>query len=186
MADENTQQEETQDGNSGLEVTQDGATSKVTSDGTTPQEEPKTEARPEGLPEGFDSWEAFGKAQLEKQAAAEKEPAEEEGPDEIAQEVEAELEKLPEDSREKARPFFDEFARTGALSDESRKAAAEAFGVTEEMVDFYVKGAQSQAEEASQPLYEAAGGKEALYEFKAWAEANYDDAQKAAFNEALS
>lgn len=140
-----------------------------------PKEEPKQEERPEGLPEGYDSWEAFGKAQLE----ASKEPAKEEPkedapkdePDALSPELKAELDKLPETVREKAAPLFQEFETTGTLTPESRKAAAEAFGVTEEMVDVYVAGYSAKTEEVAQPFYEAAGGKEVFNEFRAWAEA---------------
>lgn len=138
-------------------------------------EEPKTE-RPEGLPEGFDTWEAFGKAQLDaQQKEAPKEPAEDapkdEGAPELSPELKAELDKLPETVRDKAAPLFQEFETTGTLTPESRKAAAEAFGVTEEMVDVYVAGYGAKTEEVAQPFYEAAGGKEVFNEFRAWAEA---------------
>lgn len=130
-------------------------------------ETPKTD-RPEGLPEGFDSWEAFGKAKLEessKEASAKEEPKDGELPADLQQEIE----KLPEATREKATPFFKEFSETGTLTDESKAAAAEAFGVTVEMVDLYMAGAAQQQASASEPFYEVAGGKAVYDEFAAWA-----------------
>lgn len=140
------------------------------------------------LPEGFDSWEAYGKAQAGKAATEEapKEEAATERPAEVQQAIDA----LPEASREKATPFFEEFAKDGDLSAESRKAAAELFGVSEEMVGLYVKGAQADAAAAQEvvlsPLYEAAGGKETYDKFAEWAAGGgYSPEQIAAFDVAL-
>lgn len=187
MADENTQAP----ANDGLEVTQQGGTTKVQADGTTPlpsDEAPKGD-RPEGLPEGFDSWEAYGKAQLAKEAEAgdtnEEAPKEGALDAETQAEVNKALETLPQENQEKARPFFESFATKGDLTSDERDAAAKAFGVSREMVDQYVAGWAAQNAAASDPIYEAGGGREKVDAFTAWAEANYTPEQKAAYNEAL-
>ena len=140
--------------------------------------------RPEGLPEGFDSWEAFGKAQLEKAGKAEDGTGDE--PQAGDAQVEAALQDLPEASREKAKPFFEEFAASGTLTAESKKAAAEAFGVSEAMVDQYMAGYQAtEAQEGAQLLATAGVSQEDFNGFKEWAEANQTPAQRVAFNEGL-
>lgn len=159
-----------------------------------PVVETPAQERPEGLPEGFDSWEAFGKAKL----AEGKAPSEGDAPgaaasdagqadtDELPEDLKAEIEKLPEANREKATPFFKEFSETGTLTDESKAAAAEAFGVTVEMVDLYMEGAAAKQASASEPFYEAAGGKAVYDEFAAWAsQGGMTAAEMAEFNAEL-
>jgi len=161
--------------------------------------------RPAGLPEGHDSWEAYAKA-LETANAAGKAvepPAKEgaadkdtkEGEDKPAYvrpaEIQAQIDTLPEASREKAAPFFDEVVQTGALSDASVKAAAEQFGVTEDMVRDYVAGGKARAEAqtaaAVAPFYEAAGGKEVYDQFVQWAiTGGFTPAQMADFDAKLN
>ena len=139
--------------------------------------------RPEGLPEGFDSWEAFGKAQLEAKG---KDAGQEEGAGAEAPGVEEALAGLPEESREKAKPFFEEFATSGTLSDGSKKAAAEAFGVSVEMVEMYMAGAQATEANAGAQLLTAAGVSQEDYSgYAAWAADNLTVDQKKAFNEGL-
>lgn len=125
--------------------------------------------RPEGLPEGFDSWEAFGKAQLEAQTA----PAEE-TTEAAPTGVQEAINQLPEATREKATPFFQEFAEKGDLSPESVKAAAEAFGFTEDMIQDYVAGAKARqagaVDSMMQPFYEASGDKATFDAFSQWAQ----------------
>lgn len=164
-------------------------TEQVTVD-TPPSEE-------QAPPEGFASWEEYGKAQHAEKAKAKAEEKPEEAPaeekpeepeplDEDTQKAIAEqVDALPEDIREGAKPLFEEFARTGDLSAEGREAAAKLWNVTPDMVDLYVKGAQAQLEADASPLYEAGGGKEQTLAFKEWAEANYSPEEQAAFNEAL-
>lgn len=140
------------------------------------------------LPEGYDSWEAYGKAvakgEVKAPAAAEEKPGAGEPPA-VAPELKAEIDKLPEAVREKATPLFQEFAATGTLTPESKKAAAEAFGVTEEMVDLYMAGAKTSQESALQPYYEAAGGKDSYTQFAAWAETGMTPEEQAEFNAEL-
>lgn len=147
---------------------------------------PPETARPEGLPEGFDSWEAFGKAQLADKAKTSAGEAEtpaltEEQQGQIAEAVKG----LPEERRAAATPFFTEFAATGNLSPESTKAAAALFGVSEEMVRIYVGNAQEAGQAQAAPVIEAIGGQEVWDGFSKWAEANYTADQKAKFNAGL-
>jgi len=159
-----------------------------------PDNQTPTQERPEGLPEGFDSWEAFGKAQLAKESEEGKDGADADADTTVSEpldaesqkEVDARLADLPEDRREAARPLFEEFARSGDLSDEQRDEAAKTFGVTREMVDIYVKGFQSNTEAELAPLYEAAGGKTTVDEFTAWAKANYTPEQMEAYDKGLT
>lgn len=144
-------------------------------------------ARPEGLPEGFNSWEEFGKAQLEAQ---QNKPVDEGKPEELTPEQKAQadeaLQGFPEESRAKAQPFIEEAARTGTLSDESVKAAAKEFGVSEAVVRQYLGNAQAQAQtDVVTPIMQEIGGVEVWQGFSEWAEANYTAEQKAEFNKGL-
>jgi len=151
-----------------------------------PAPAPEAEEAGDTPPEGYDTWEAYGKAVAKgevKPAEAKKE--EEAAPAQEDPELKAQLEALPEAVREKAAPLFKEFTDTGTLTAESKKAAAETFGVTEEMVDIYLAGAQSTQEAALTPFYEAAGGKEAYAEFTAWAATGLTAEEQAEFNAEL-
>lgn len=154
--------------------------------------------RPEGLPEGFDSWEDYGKAvsageinpdgsKIEASKAEGGEEAEALSSEQQA-EVDAALQDLPEDRREVAKPFFEEYARTGDISPESRKEAAKAFGVTEAMVDAYVKGAQASDTESATTIIEAAGETQSDFDaFREWAnDGGYTAEQQQAFNDQLA
>lgn len=157
---------------------------KVIAEAPSSEEEVKEDA----LPEGFDSWEAYGKAVAKgevKAPTAKEEPNAEAEQAAIDPELKAEIDKLPEAVREKATPLFKEFADTGTLTPESKRAAAEAFGVTEEMVDLYMAGAKTSQEGALAPMYEAAGGKEAYKEFSEWAQTGMTPEEQAEFNAEL-
>lgn len=199
MEDENNQQQEPT-------VTQTGGTQGVQFSGD-PEGRAQEEAnrnnqqqapaqRPEGLPDGFDTWEAYGQAVskgeinpdgTKKEAAEEQAQAADLSAEQQAQ-VDAALQDLPEANREKAQPFFEEFARSGALSDDSVKAAAEAFGVSEAMVRQYVSGAQAEDVAQATTIVEAAGTDMATFQaFQQWAnEGGYTAEQTQAFNDALA
>jgi len=128
--------------------------------------EPSTE-RPEGLPEGdWNTWEEYGQAKIAEDEANAPTPISDESKA-TAQEA---LKDLPEGSREKAQPFFEEVAETGELSADSKKAAAEAFGVSEDMVDMYIRGAQASQDDVTAPIFEAAGGEADYNAFSEWAQ----------------
>lgn len=142
------------------------------------------EDRPEGLPAEYESWEAYAKALAEGKATDE--ATTEDGDGSPTADVEEALAGLPEESREKAKPFFEEFATTGTLTDDSKKAAAEAFGVSVEMVDMYMAGAQATEANAGAQLLTTAGVSQEDYAgYKEWAEANQTVAERVAFNEGL-
>ncbi len=136
----------------------------------TSTQEPTEAARPEGLPEGHESWEAYAKS-LE---TAKAEPAAETTQEAAPTGVQEAINQLPEATREKATPFFTEFAEKGDLSPESIKAAAEAFGFTEDMIQDYVAGAKARQAQAGdavmQPFYEASGDKATFDAFSQWAQ----------------
>ena len=150
-----------------------------------PQEKPQ---RPEGLPEGFDSWEDAYKDAVEKAKA----PAKEEGPEALSAEQQAELDAalndMPEESRDKAKPFFEEYARTGDLSDQSVKDAAKAFGVSEAVVRQYVGNSQAaDVVGATQILGEAKVEQTDWDAFSAWAnDGGYTADQLETFNSVRS
>lgn len=170
----------------------------------TPSQTPPTEEQPKpegpaGIPGGFETWEDFGKAVqagthdatgkeiTQQEEEGQSEGDEESPPAELSetqkQEVEDALAEIEEEARDKARPFFEEFARNGALSAESTKAAAEAFGVSEKMVQLYIKGATAEAASTAAAIYQEAGvSEEEAQGFKAWAEENWTEQQKQEFN----
>lgn len=144
------------------------------------------ETQEEGPPEGYESWKAYAQALAEGKATPGKEDGAGNAEPTSEAAVEAALQDLPEASREKAKPFFEEFATTGTLTAESKKAAAEAFGVSEAMVDQYMAGYQAtEAQEGAQLLATAGVSQEDFNGFKEWAEANQTPAQRVAFNEGL-
>lgn len=144
-----------------------------------------TSADEDSPPEGFDTWEAYGKAVAKGEVKPQTENPEDQAPATDAQ-VEEALKELPEESRDKAKPFFEEFATTGTLTAESKKAAAEAFGVSEAMVDQYMAGYQAQEAQGAAQLLSAAGVSQEDYsQYAEWAEANLTPDQKVAFNAGL-
>jgi hypothetical protein len=185
-------------------ATQDGGTTKVQFSSDPIQEaqqltegmvvdaggKAKQEApRPEGLPEGYDSWEAFGKAQLEAQKKGEDLEGQQKAPERSA-DLQQQIDALPEGVREKLSPVFDEFAQTGTLTEASIKAATEATGYPEAMIRAYMRGVEAINADATDqlvsPFYTAAGGKEAYEAFGKWAtEGGYTPEQIAAFDAAL-
>lgn len=186
MADENNTSVTEVGGTQQVQIQRDPAEQAKIEGDKTNQLAPEA-ARPEGLPEGFDSWEAFGKAQLEAQ---QNKAPEENKPEELTAEQKAQAEEalqgFPEESRAKAQPFIEEAARTGTLSDESVKAAAKEFGVSEAVVRQYLGNAQDQAQmDVVTPIMEQIGGQEVWQGFSEWAEANYTAEQKAEFNKGL-
>ena len=148
-----------------------------------------TQERPEGLPEGFDSWEAYGQDRLAKDAPKDTTTGKDTPALTADQKAEADeaLKDLPEANREKARPMFEEFARTGDLSDATVKTAAETFGVTEDMVRLYVAGAKGESAQSAEAAVTAAGTDMATFQqFQTWAnEGGMDQAQLDAFNAGL-
>lgn len=140
--------------------------------------------RPEGLPEGFDTWEAYGKAQVEAGKKAAEAPK--------AETPEAKAAREAFDA--KAAPFTKEHEETGTLTPESITKAAKEFGVTEDVVKQYLAGAVTSPEahkvavaEYRAPFAKEAGGEERLAAFEDWTriEGNLTPSETAAINKAL-
>lgn len=101
-----------------------------------------------------------------------KDPAEAKSEGDQQQQSSSDDDKAQAEITAKMQPFTDEFASTGDLSAESRAKAAEAFGVTPEMVDAYVKGLQAEGAAAQADVnrvHEFFGGPEAYKGFMSWA-----------------
>jgi hypothetical protein len=150
----------------------------------------ETPQRPEWCPEKFwkdgkvDS-EGLAKSygELEKKSSAPK--------PETTPEVEQTAEQKPEGQQpetpkgqEAFKPFFEEFEKTGKLSDESY-AALEKQGFSRKMVDAYARGVQAERSEAEGKVFDAVGGKDEYAKVTEWAGKNLSPAEINAFNSML-
>lgn len=174
-----------------------GGVTRVTPSGD-PEEQARKEAQAAGgtapelkegegeeqqLPEGYESWEAYGKdvaagkvqAPEAKVAEGEEEPKAQEGEEEKPTELQTKIE-----------PFEKEFQETGTLSDESVTKAAEAFGVTEDMVRQYIEGGTLAAQAAVAPFHEQTGGAEQYRAFQEWSVEGMTEAEQKELNEAYA
>ncbi|MBN9564800.1 MAG: hypothetical protein J0G29_01705 [Alphaproteobacteria bacterium] len=78
-----------------------------------------------------------------------------------------------------------EYQQQGTLSEE-RYQQLEKLGISKPFVDTYIKGVQSQANEAVQKAYAAVGGKETFEQMQQWATHNLSKEQILAFNEIVT
>lgn len=76
-------------------------------------------------------------------------------------------------------------AEKGALQD-ADYAELETKGFTRPVVDAYVRGIQAMQQDAFTTAHKAAGGQEAFDSARKWASANFNDAEFAAYNEAVA
>ena len=90
-----------------------------------------------------------------------------------------------------AQKYFDEYAQTGGLSDESYKEL-EGKGIPREIVDAYIEGAKARAErntrlsdETSDALINEIGGKETFGKMAAWALNAYSEQEKRDYQAAI-
>ena len=157
-----------------------------------PVETPSVDAqsRPEWLPEKFESVEAMAKgyADLEaKQGAQTTEPTGEEQSKELPPET-TEV-KAPE-GMEGMQDYFDEYAKDGALSEESYQALAEKHNVPKDMVDDYINlrnaANQTTADAQIQEWFNIAGGEEGYTEMSEWALTNLPPAEIEAIDKGLT
>jgi len=81
--------------------------------------------------------------------------------------------------------YSSEFAENGELSDESFRELEEA-GLPRELVQQYIAGQQAQAEKFQQDVFSLVGGQEQYQAITEWAKSNLSDAEKRAFNAAVS
>ena len=132
----------------------------------------ENEKRPEWLPEKFKNAEELSKAysELEKQFSGKQK--EETKPEEVKQEVENKgLDK-----------FYNEFAETGALTDNSYAELAKQ-GLDKTLVDSYIEGQKLVADTNTKSIQDVAGGKERYSELVEWAGKNLSEAEQKVFND---
>ena len=132
----------------------------------------ENEKRPQWLPEKFKNAEELSKAysELEKQFSGQQK--EETKPEEVQQEVENKgLDK-----------FYNEFAETGALTDNSYAELAKQ-GLDKTLVDSYIEGQKLVADTQTKSIQEVAGGTEKYNELVSWAGNNLSEAEQKVFND---
>ena len=132
----------------------------------------ENEKRPQWLPEKFKNAEELSKAysELEKQFSGKQK--EETKPEEVKQEVENKgLDK-----------FYNEFAETGALTDNSYAELAKQ-GLDKTLVDSYIEGQKLVADTNTKTIQDVAGGKEKYGELVDWAGKNLSEAEQKVFND---
>jgi len=132
----------------------------------------ENEKRPQWLPEKFKNAEELSKAysELEKQFSGKQK--EETKSEEVKQEVENKgLDK-----------FYNEFAETGALTDNSYAELAKQ-GLDKTLVDSYIEGQKLVADTQTKQVQDVAGGKERYSELVEWAGKNLSEAEQKVFND---
>ena len=132
----------------------------------------ENEKRPEWLPEKFKNAEELSKAysELEKQFSGKQK--EETKPEEVQQEVE----------NKSLDKFYNEFAETGALTDNSYAELAKQ-GLDKTLVDSYIEGQKLVADTNTKSIQDVAGGKERYSELVEWAGKNLSEAEQKVFND---
>lgn len=149
-----------------------------------PQEEVVQE-RPEWLPEKFKSPEDMAKAygELEKQftksrqeeaQVEESEPTPTEEAKEVVENVGLNFEAMS-----------DEYMENGQLSDETY-SELESKGIPKHIVDAYIQGQQSLADNVKSDIFNTVGGEENYQQMTEWAADNMNQAEKDAFNLAVN
>ena len=161
----------------GVDVSKDTA---VNADGETAtikdikQEDLQTSSedqRPEWLPEKFKSAEELAKAynNLEKEYSSRQ--TQETKPEEVKQEVQQRgLEK-----------FYNEFAETGALTDNSYDELAKQ-GLDKDLVNSYIDGQKAVADKNTKAIQDVAGGNDNYTELVNWAGKNLSETEQTTFN----
>lgn len=154
-----------------------------------PQDTPQgTPERPAWLPEKFKSPEDLAKAysELEKKASGAK-PGDAPPPaDKPADAPSADdATKALADKGLDMAQFSAEFDEKGELSAESFEKLAKA-GIPREMVDSYIAGQQAQAAALVAEMHGIAGGKDGFDAMAQWAASSLNEAELAAYNEAVS
>jgi len=149
-----------------------------------------SEERPEWLPEKFKTAEDMAKAyaSLEKKMgsgeAKSEEPKQteesESSQDQDATEVAQVLDKAGVDFNS----LQEEYASNNGLGDESYKKLEEA-GFSKELVDSWIAGQQSLADDITTQVFSSVGGEEQYYKMVEWAAESLPPAEVAAFNNAV-
>ena len=131
----------------------------------------ENEKRPEWLPEKFKTAEELSKAytELEKQYSGRQQETK---PEEVKQEVENKgLDK-----------FYNEFAETGALTENSYAELAKQ-GLDRGLVDSYIEGQKLVADTNTKTIQDVAGGQERYAALVEWAGKNLSEAEQKVFND---
>jgi len=156
-----------------------------------PQEEVKTEGRPEWLPEKFKSPEDMAKAygELEKQFTKSRQ---EETPQEDTETNLEVKDATTEDAKEAVESvgldfesMSNEYNEKGELSEETY-GLLESKGIPKNIVDAYIDGQQSLANNVKNDIFSSVGGEENYKQMTDWAADNMTQDQKDAFNGAVN
>lgn len=155
-------------------------------------DETKTEGapeRPEWLPEKFKSVEDMAKAysELEKKVGKPADEAGEKAEDEAGEKKEGEGDEKPAETpkaSEVVSKLNENFAANGQLTDEDY-ALAESIGHDRATVDAFIAGQKALADQATQRITDAAGGKESMDTMFAWASSNLKPAEIDEFNKSF-
>lgn len=146
------------------------------------EENEQSEERPEWLPEKFKSPEDMAKAYAELEKAQSKGEKTAEG---VAEEADEAAEKAVSEAGLNMEALSAEYATNGQLTEESIEALSKV-GITEDMVNSYIKGQEAQANEVQKDLLEPIGGDlEAYQEMTQWAADNLSDQEISDFNTVL-
>lgn len=166
-----------------------------------PRQEPQedtTGGRPENVPEKF--WDAEkgeirvddllkSNSELERMIGSRNEGAEEVAEDAEGAPDGANADLEAQEAVEGAGLDFDaltsKYLETGAL-DAEEYAALEAKGISKDVVDNYIEGQQLKVEKYENSVFDLAGGKDKYNEVVSWAAENLSEAQRNAFDEAVT
>jgi len=159
----------------------------VPGDNTDPPTDGKTEDRPEWLPEKFKSPEDLAKAYDELQKKLSGKPTEEApkaentpAGDDLNKQVDDEL----QSKGLNLQTFSEEFAKSGALSQESYDALEKA-GYPRNYVDQFIEGQRARASLYESEVKSAVGGNDNFNEMVDWAKANLSTEEINAYNRAI-
>jgi hypothetical protein len=150
---------------------------------------PAVPQRPDNVPEKF--WDAekgvvrtddLLKSYTELEAGKSKPAAE---PPKEGEKTPEEAAKALADAKVNTEAMAEEFAKDGKLSEASYEALAKA-GFGKDVVDAYIAGQEALAAQRDAQGYELAGGQEKYTAMAQWAVANLPQAERDAFNDAVS
>ena len=144
-----------------------------------------SEARPDWLPEKFANAQELAKAysELEKKQS---QPKEEEIADEVktTEQLKINKEKVEKETNISLDSFYDEYAKTGNLSEKSYKDLA-GKGLDKSLVDSYIAGQQALADKHVTSIHSVVGGQESYNNIVKWASENLTENEVQAFNQTM-
>jgi len=138
-----------------------------------------TEQKPEWLPEKFKSAEELAKAysELEKKFSSNNKEVKKEEPKNKSEEVKSENFSLDK--------YNDEYVEQGSLSEKSYQELSK-LGLTKDIVDGYIEGQKSIAQNYQSQIYNEVGSQEKYQELVGWASQNLSEQEVASFNDIVS